>query len=503
MPRIDLRTNQDVRDSQYFWARITNINTTNDTANIVEIDENKNTISQTYNDIPIYYHCEENPIENPNGSLKGGSSAFKVDDDVFVLRYPVKVLGHLDKIVPCSRTTVLVGAFYKGTPMYFVWDVEKNNYAEGIINRITGSPILQNNWPVEYYAISLWRAKQTNIGSPLLDVDYNNEIDIYKMISNVPDEPWWRMFGWNPTWGPFPPTETNYLGPYSYDEFGKNDIVPGRDFEPLIGKDGYSYIACTGFTPGEEGGYYTYYYWGPYDNSIPSDDEMRWVNAIDLKYSKCTSLNNVEDSRNALVARYIKEYVNWTSCGFIPGVYNYQDVCYYGPASGHLYSIPQMDDGYAYGEGQYTYWENEFRPLGFMYNEDGKPYFTNRFQLKEYSQYSPTIQVFIESGSSFVFSRESGSSYASTEAFWKFNSNLKVYPNEDAADHNPFDDNIYYNEPFQAAVERCWESVSDGLLVTDSPVTVCNAGEWWCRWNNQISPGHTTWYIAIYEGSVS
>ena len=104
MPRLEAEdATYPVMRHDFKWAKILEVDYENDTCNIVIVDKDKVETSETYENVPIFYHCFPNVEKRDNGALEGASSAFARNDFVLV-RFedgsPI-VVARLDGLVPC------------------------------------------------------------------------------------------------------------------------------------------------------------------------------------------------------------------------------------------------------------------------------------------------------------------------------------------------------------------------------------------------------------------
>jgi len=112
------------------WARITAINSENDTADIVILNKDLNPletldgegkkITQTHINVPIFYHCSPEATLRDNGSLMGASDGFSVDDNVIVKfiiddfgsKIEHIIMGHLGKKKFCNKVLYLIDYYF-------------------------------------------------------------------------------------------------------------------------------------------------------------------------------------------------------------------------------------------------------------------------------------------------------------------------------------------------------------------------------------------------------
>ena len=131
MARIDFNSVYDVKNEMFFTAVIQSIDSSNDTADI--IDEVNNL---SYSNVPIFYHCNDEAIE-VDGSLEGGSQAFEVGDNVIVNKTPLRILAS-EELRKCSQLYLYfhLNCFYQsnnpffGTRYYIIWDPILDNFAQ-------------------------------------------------------------------------------------------------------------------------------------------------------------------------------------------------------------------------------------------------------------------------------------------------------------------------------------------------------------------------------------
>jgi len=125
MPRLEAKdATYPTMKHNFKWAKILEIDYENDTCNIVIIDKDKVETSETYENVPIFYHCFPNVKKRNNGALEGASAAFARNDFVLVRfedNEPV-VVGRLDGLVPCLDV-ILWGDKAYGIPnLNEMWD---------------------------------------------------------------------------------------------------------------------------------------------------------------------------------------------------------------------------------------------------------------------------------------------------------------------------------------------------------------------------------------------
>ncbi|WP_218250792.1 hypothetical protein [Candidatus Magnetobacterium casense] len=92
------------------YCRVIKVDYTNDTCDVVELDDDLNDTCIVHLNVPIYYHCWPDMTLRANGALEGSSSAFEVNDKVVIQsRYdlssnfvPWAVLSFYDKKKPCG-----------------------------------------------------------------------------------------------------------------------------------------------------------------------------------------------------------------------------------------------------------------------------------------------------------------------------------------------------------------------------------------------------------------
>ncbi len=118
MPRIDLKTMYDTKNQTFFNAIITSIDSSNDTANIID-----NTNGQSYSNVPIFYHCKDD-VNESDGSLEGGSSAFEVSDNVTVSRNPLRILAS-ETLRSCTQECFGLSATVNDKTLWQFYNIEK------------------------------------------------------------------------------------------------------------------------------------------------------------------------------------------------------------------------------------------------------------------------------------------------------------------------------------------------------------------------------------------
>ncbi len=85
MPRMDSPdATYPTMHHSFKWARITKLYPSEDTADIEIVDKNDQSTGETYNQVPLFFHCKPDSELRPNGALDGASSAFEVNDIVIV-----------------------------------------------------------------------------------------------------------------------------------------------------------------------------------------------------------------------------------------------------------------------------------------------------------------------------------------------------------------------------------------------------------------------------------
>jgi hypothetical protein len=128
LARLTYDNVEDTIESKFFWAKITAIYSSDDTADIKEVNDKEQIITpeRIHLKCPIFYHCKPDAVEQSNKSLKGSSAAFKKDDIVYCRRDPLpdkpKVLTP-KKLKPCTMERF---AFQLSDNKWYVFDTEVN-----------------------------------------------------------------------------------------------------------------------------------------------------------------------------------------------------------------------------------------------------------------------------------------------------------------------------------------------------------------------------------------
>jgi len=125
MPRLEAEdATYPIMRHDFKWAKILEIDYETDTCNIVIVDKDKAETSETYENVPIFYHCFPNVEKRDNGALEGASSAFARNDFVLV-RFeddsPI-VVARLDGLVPCLDVILWGDKAYAVPNLNEVWD---------------------------------------------------------------------------------------------------------------------------------------------------------------------------------------------------------------------------------------------------------------------------------------------------------------------------------------------------------------------------------------------
>lgn len=87
------------------WGKILDLDGGEDTAKIEIVDKDGNGTGEIMEDVPIFYHCDPDVEEKDNGALEGASSAFSIDDEVFIKfegDSPV-IIGRKDGLKSCVK----------------------------------------------------------------------------------------------------------------------------------------------------------------------------------------------------------------------------------------------------------------------------------------------------------------------------------------------------------------------------------------------------------------
>lgn len=105
MPLLEQTDHETIVETYFRYAKILSIDPGNDTADIVLVDADEDEIEgATYDDVPLYYHCDPDDIKKPNGAIEGASAAF-LSMDIIVVRFeegvPV-VIARRDGLRTCN-----------------------------------------------------------------------------------------------------------------------------------------------------------------------------------------------------------------------------------------------------------------------------------------------------------------------------------------------------------------------------------------------------------------
>jgi len=125
MPRLEAEdATYPIMKHDFKWAKILEIDYETDTCNIVIVDKDKVETSETYEDVPIFYHCFPDVKKRDNGALEGASSAFARNDFVLV-RFedgnPI-VVARLDGLMPCLDVVLWGDKAYGMPNLYTIYD---------------------------------------------------------------------------------------------------------------------------------------------------------------------------------------------------------------------------------------------------------------------------------------------------------------------------------------------------------------------------------------------
>jgi hypothetical protein len=135
LARLTYDNVEDTIESKFFWAKITNIYSSDDTADIKEVNDKEKVITpeRIHLKCPIFYHCKPDAETRPNKALKGSSAAFKINDIVYCRRDPLpdkpKVLTP-KKLKPCSEgfTFIIEPVSPTGVCKQFIYDINSNSF---------------------------------------------------------------------------------------------------------------------------------------------------------------------------------------------------------------------------------------------------------------------------------------------------------------------------------------------------------------------------------------
>lgn len=110
-------------------GKVSSIDRSEDTCSLEILDAMGAGTGETYEDVPIFYHCYPDAAVRPNGALESGSAAFEEDDIVIVkFHYTApKVVGHITGPKACL---IEKAVFRNGTAIYFT-DIEGDPQAGG------------------------------------------------------------------------------------------------------------------------------------------------------------------------------------------------------------------------------------------------------------------------------------------------------------------------------------------------------------------------------------
>jgi hypothetical protein len=129
MPVHEQTDHEVIIDTFYRYARIDDVDGLNDLADITILDADGQPTSETYQRVPIFYHCYPDSALRANGAIEGAARAFTVGDTAIVKfegGSPV-VMAHKEKLVTCRNpgavfirpsTGEIFLAEHEGTP----WD---------------------------------------------------------------------------------------------------------------------------------------------------------------------------------------------------------------------------------------------------------------------------------------------------------------------------------------------------------------------------------------------
>lgn len=114
-----------------------------------------------YEDIPVFYHCE-------NSAEVNDGMPFVCNDRAIIINYgsvetlsvvDMRVVGFEDGLPRGCTETVFISIAGGGSEQCFIWDVKKNKYAE--VNNNEGNPV---TFPCDLVLISNWRNRQKSVG---------------------------------------------------------------------------------------------------------------------------------------------------------------------------------------------------------------------------------------------------------------------------------------------------------------------------------------------------
>lgn len=134
-PKYNHENFGDVQNHIFAKGVITAVDSTNDTADVTVEGY------QSGSDTPLFYHCEPDSEEAPNGSIEGAAAAFRVDDEVIVMLEvggdPVRIVGFVDGIKSCVGGYLLLKATSFGSGHWFsLWDI----VGEETVDSLTFTP---------------------------------------------------------------------------------------------------------------------------------------------------------------------------------------------------------------------------------------------------------------------------------------------------------------------------------------------------------------------------
>lgn len=147
MPKYDHENWGDIADHIFAKGVITAVDGDNDTADVTVEGYEDGTA------IPLFYHCDPDSEERPNGAIEGAAAGFSIDDEVIVMctanGVPVRIIGFVDGIKACFGYMVVRVSSY-----CCVWDFSKNAMATDVY--VNDDPETMAEFPVLTSQISQW-----------------------------------------------------------------------------------------------------------------------------------------------------------------------------------------------------------------------------------------------------------------------------------------------------------------------------------------------------------
>jgi len=130
MARINVADLDKLAAQRYRWARVLEVHSDWDTADIELLDAQGQPTGEQWQDVPLFYHCTPDAQLRPNGALEGAAAAFEANCEVIVeldgFQEVKRVVARRDGLRTCAAGELVV----RVAPYVFVFRLKQDDEAQ-------------------------------------------------------------------------------------------------------------------------------------------------------------------------------------------------------------------------------------------------------------------------------------------------------------------------------------------------------------------------------------